>query len=131
MLRRPGRAEEREQPNPQFYVTSYQDLSLGDHDGLFDPWDHDHYSRQGDYQGTATGNRGPSAPPVTPPAGHGGQVPQVRHAVEGQNDGGGRFCRECGHRAWTMGRSAKRPLPDVDRSLPRREQIALRRRASS
>ena len=113
---------------PQFYVASYQDLSLGDHDGLFDPWDHDHYSRQGDYEGTVSGNRGARCSACD--AARRATVvkcPKCGVPWRGQNDGGGRFCRACGHRAWTMGRSAKRPLPDVDRGLPRREQIALRK----
>jgi hypothetical protein len=43
---------------PDFYVTSYQDLSLGDHLGIFEPWDHDHFDRQGHYEGTVRGLRG-------------------------------------------------------------------------
>ena len=117
------------QDTPRFYVTSYQDLSLGDHDGLFDPWDHEHYSRQGDYEGTAAGNRGAKCSACD--AARRTTVvkcPKCGTPWKGQNDGGGRFCHKCGYRAWTMGRSVKRPLPDIDRGLPRREQIALRRR---
>ena len=43
---------------PEYYVTSYQDLSLGDHLGIFEPWDHDHFDRQGNYEGTVRGLRG-------------------------------------------------------------------------
>jgi hypothetical protein len=115
-------------PLPDFYVTSYQDLSLGDHLGIFEPWDHDHFDRQGNFEGSVRGLRGARC---TCNASRKSQVPdcpQCGAAWRGEGDGGGRVCRSCGYVAWTMGRAAQHPLPTVNRKAPRREQIETRRR---
>jgi hypothetical protein len=119
-----------QRPNalPDFYVTSYQDLSLGDHLGIFEPWDHDHFDRQGFYQGTTRNLRGARC---TCNASRKSQVPacpQCGTVWRGEGDGGGRVCRACGHVAWTMGRAPQRTLPAVDLKAPRREQAEVRRR---
>ena len=114
-------------PLPDFYVTSYQDLSLGDHLGIFEPWDHDHFDRQGNFEATVRQLRGAHC---TCDAARKSQVPncpQCGAAWRGEGDGGGRVCRACGHVAWTMGRAAQHPLPVVNRKAPRREQIETRR----
>ena len=113
---------------PDFWVTSYQDLSLGDHLGIFDPWDHDHFDREGNYLGTVRGNRSAKCTCDTGRKGVVAHCPKCGAPWRGQGEGGGRFCRQCGHRAWTMGRAAKRPLPEVERSTSRVEQIQARRR---
>jgi hypothetical protein len=115
-------------PLPDFYVTSYQDLSLGDHLGIFEPWDHDHFDRQGNYEGTVRGLRGARC---TCNASRKSQIPacpQCGAAWRGEGDGGGRVCRACGHVAWTMGRAPKRPLPTVN---PRRPSGSRSRSAAS
>ena len=113
---------------PQFYVTSYQDLSLGDHLGIFDPWDHDHFDRQGNYEGTVRGLRGAHCTCDAPRKGQLPACPRCGTPWRGEGDGGGRVCRACGHIAWTMGEAPKRPLPAVDPKAPKGEQIDLRRR---
>ncbi len=115
------------QPLPDFFVTSYQDLSLGDHLGIFEPWDHDHFDRQGFYTGTVRQIRGARC---TCNASRKSQIPacpQCGVAWRGEGDGGGRVCRACGHVAWTMGRAPQRTLPVVDLKAPKREQIEVRR----
>ena len=112
---------------PQFYVTSYQDLSLGDHVGLFDPWDHDHFDRQGNYEGTVRGLRGAHCTCDAPRKGQVPACPACGAPWRGEGDGGGRFCCACGHVAWTVGTASKRPLPAVGTKAPRAEQAALRR----
>ncbi|MFC2037486.1 helicase-related protein, partial [Chloroflexota bacterium] len=112
---------------PEYYVTSYQDLSLGDHLGIFEPWDHDHFDRQGNYEGTVRGLRGAKC---TCNASRKSQIPacpQCGTAWRGEGNGGGRVCRACGHVAWTMGRIAQRPVPTVNAKSPIREQIEIRR----
>ena len=115
-------------PLPDFFVTSYQDLSLGDHIGIFDPWDHEHYDREGNYLGTAHDLRGAKCP--TCDAGRKGTVtrcPKCGAPWRGQGDGGGRFCPECGYRAWTMGRAGKRPIPNIPADASRVEKLRARR----
>jgi hypothetical protein len=83
-------------PLPDFYVTSYQDLSLGDHLGIFEPWDHDHFDRQGNYESTVRGLRGARC---TCNASRKSQIPdcpQCGAAWRGEGDGGGRVCQSCG-----------------------------------
>jgi hypothetical protein len=113
---------------PDFFVTSYQDLSLGDHLGIFEPWDHDHFDRQGNDEGTVRGLRGAHC---TCNASRKSQVPacpQCGTPWQGEGDGGGRVCRACGHVAWTMGRAPHRPMPAANLKAPKREQIEARRR---
>jgi len=112
---------------PDFYVTSYQDLSLGDHLGIFDPWDHDHFDRQGNYEGTVRGLRGAKC---TCNASRKSQIPDCPlcgTTWRGEGYGGGRVCRTCGHTACTMGRAPQRLLPAVNPKAPKREQIEVRR----
>jgi hypothetical protein len=114
-------------PLPDFYVASYQDLSLGDHVGIFDPWSHDHFDRQGNYEGTVNGLRGAKC---TCDAGRKGQVPDCPRCGtpwRGEGDGGGRVCRSCGFVAWTMGRTPKQVLPTVNPKAPKLEQVHARR----
>jgi len=109
-------------------LPSYQDLSLGDHLGLFDPWDHDHFDRQGNYEGTVRGLGGARC---TYNASRKSQVPacpQCGSPWRGEGDGGGRVCRACGHVAWTMGRTSRQPAPIVNPKASRWEQTEVRRR---
>ena len=113
---------------PDFFVTSYQDLSLGDHLGIFDPWDHDHFDREGSYQGTVHGLRASQCTCDAPRKGQVPACPRCQTPWRGEGNGGGRVCRACGHVAWTMGRAAKRPVPAFDPKAPKVEQVAIRRR---
>lgn len=110
---------------PDFYVTSYQDVSLGDHMGVFDAWDHDHYDKDGEYIETIRGNRGARC------NGHRcsgkrkmavKECPICGNNWTGQGDGGGRVCRRCGYRAWTMGKYPVESLP-LDRSVKARKKM--------
>ncbi len=114
-------------PLPEFFVTSYQDLSLGDHVGIFDPWSHDHFDRQGNYEGTFTGLRGAKCSCDAARKGQVADCPRCGTPWRGEGDGGGRMCRSCGYVAWTMGRAPKQLLPTVDSKAPKLEQVHARR----
>lgn len=99
---------------PDFYVASYEDLSLGDHLGIFDPWEHEHYSREGEYQGTVRNIRGARCDCGSPRKKAVPACPQCGKRWRGENAGGGRVCRHCGHVAWTMGQTPRRVLPEPE-----------------
>jgi len=93
------------------WVASYESMGLGD--GNYDEWSHEVYDREGNYQGEHSGNHGAkcSAPgckvkrsqvvKVCPKCGAKGDD---FRSTRGSSGGGPRFCRACGHRAWTEGR---------------------------
>ncbi|MBC7251011.1 MAG: DEAD/DEAH box helicase [Anaerolineae bacterium] len=96
--------------NTRFYVLSYTytDLSLGDHMGIFDEWQCEHYDEEGNLESIVvnTGARcsecGRARKQVVtacPRCGAQGQD------WRGEGDGGARMCRKCGYRAWTLGAS--------------------------
>lgn len=85
------------------YVTSYTDLSLGDHVGVFDEWSCEHYDEEGNLESivTNTGARcdacGRARKQVVK------ACPRCGTRWRGEGQGGGRVCRECGYVAWTLG----------------------------
>lgn len=99
---------------PRIYVTGYTDICLGDHVGVFDPWKHDHYDRDGNYTGSTDNIRSATCPTCgTPRAKVVLQCPACGEFWHGEGNGGGRVCRRCGHVAWTVGRAGE-PLPVVN-----------------
>ncbi|HFD39218.1 MAG TPA: hypothetical protein ENJ31_05140, partial [Anaerolineae bacterium] len=119
---------------PTFYVASYQDLSLGDHLGIFDPWDHDHFDRDGNYEDTVRDLRGARCTCGAPRKKTVSACPRCGASWRGEGQGGGRVCRRCGYVAWTMGQAPKRVLPVVNpedapwkQRQARRERIEVRR----
>jgi len=85
------------------YVSSYTDVSLGDHMGVFDEWECEHYDDEGNLTSVAV-NTGTTCDEC-------GRARKqvVKHCPEcgarwrGEGKGGGRMCRECGFTAWTLG----------------------------
>jgi len=123
-----GDVYEPPQETPNFYVTSYQDLSLGDHLGIFDPWDHDHFDRQGNYLGTVSDLRGARCTCGSPRKKALPVCPKCGTPWRGENSGGGRVCRKCGYVAWTMGKAPVHILPEMSKDAPRKQQIETRKR---
>ena len=108
------RAEKRRGEKPAettIWVASYESMGLGD--GNYEAWEHDVYDKDGNFVGTHSGNHGAkcSVPKCKVKRGQVVRVcPQCGargddfRSTRGSGGGGPRFCRACGHRAWTEGR---------------------------
>ena len=116
---------------PDVYVASYQDISLGDHVGVFDPWDHEHYDREDRYVTTIKGNRGSECAgcKTRRSAVVDLRCPKCGKKWRGRAGYGPRYCRSCGYRPWTMGAYPVEPEPEgpMTRELVR-ERTAWRKK---
>ena len=107
------RAERRRGIKPSettFWIVAYESLGLGD--GNYDAWSHEVYDRDGNYQGEHSGNHSANCDAPGCRVRRSQVVkacPQCEargedwRSIRGSNGGGPRFCRACGHRAWSEG----------------------------